>query len=283
MRLRHPAFHILALGLLVAGALLIAKGAPTGEEHRQVLLTAGDLMHLRAAFERTWQREPTPLELRGQLEQYVRQEVLYREALARGYDEDDPAIRQVMQRKMEFLASSQALKTPPSEAEVEAYFALQRERYRLPAVLDLAQVYLDPETPPQTAAEMLERLRRENPPPEDLVHWGDPILLEPVYRNQTEQELSALFGGEVVDEALTAEVGRWVGPIASGYGWHLMKILEREPSRLPELGEVLTRVIGDMEYEASQAAREQLYQEVVQGYQIVFDRSVRDLLESTEE
>ncbi len=43
----------------------------------------------------------------GALEQHIRQEVLYREALARGYDRDDLVVRRAMQRKMEFLAASQ--------------------------------------------------------------------------------------------------------------------------------------------------------------------------------
>jgi hypothetical protein len=113
----------------------VAKGPPTGDAAKRVVITGGDLLQQRAAFMRTWQREPTAQELRRALEQHIRQEVLYREALARGYDRDDMVVRRAMQQKMEFLAASQALQEPPSEVEIEAFFALRQERYRLPAVV----------------------------------------------------------------------------------------------------------------------------------------------------
>ena len=92
-------------------------------------LPAATVLQLRAGFMRTWQREPTAEELRGALEQHIRQEVLYREALARGYDRDDQVVRRAMQQKMEFLAASQALQEPPTEEEIEAFFSLRQERY----------------------------------------------------------------------------------------------------------------------------------------------------------
>ncbi len=122
--LRTPLVRVAVLGMLVAAAILIAKGPPTVDAERRVVITGGDLMQLRAAFMRTWQREPTADELRGSLEQHIRQEVLYREALARGYDRDDQVVRRAMQQKMEFLAASQALQQPPSEEEIEAFFSL---------------------------------------------------------------------------------------------------------------------------------------------------------------
>ena len=212
---------------------------------------------------------------------------MYREALLRGYDRDDPVVRQAMQRKMEFLASAQVTREPPADQEVEAFFALRRERYRLPAVLDLAQVYVSPDARGAAvegaAAELLERLRREDPAAAELAGWGDPILLDPVYTGQTEQDVAALFGGDFVAAGLAAEPGAWVGPVLSGYGLHLVKVLRRRDSRLPELAEVSGRVLSDMEYEAGRAAKEQLYQEIVQTYQVVLDRPVRDLLEAAAE
>lgn len=286
--LRHPALHVLGLGVVVAVAILVAGGgSSSSEESRRVVISGADLLQLRAAFLRTWQREPTLSELRGQLDEHIRQEVLYREALRRGYDRDDPVVRQAMQRKMEFLASSQATPEAPSEEEVEAFFALRREHYRLPAVLDFVQVYVSPdlrdEGAEQAAEELLERLRREDPEPSRLGGWGDRIMLEPVYRARSEREIVSLFGREFAAAVLEVEPGTWAGPIRSGYGLHLVKVLDRQESRLPEWTEVSARVLADMEYEARRAAKEQLFQEIAQSYQIVFDGPVRELLEATNE
>ena len=236
--MKRPAIHIVLLGLIVAAAILVAKGPPTGDESRRVIITCGDLLQLQAGFMRTWQREPTAEELRGSLEQHIRQEVLYREALARGYDRDDLVVRRAMQQKMEFLAASQALQGPPSEEEIEAFFAFRKERYRLPAILSFEQVYLSADQRgagvEQAAIDLLARLRLEEPVGNDLASYGDSIMLDTTYIEQTERDVSATFG-EIFGEAVVRlPVGEWQGPVSSGYGLHLVKVNEREESRVPE-------------------------------------------------
>lgn len=284
--LRRPAVHVVLLGAIVAAAILIAKGPPSGNESRRVLLTGGDILQLKASFIRTWQREPTADELRGTLEQHVRQEILYREALARGYDRDDLVVRRAMQQKMEFLAASQALREPPTDQEIEAFFSLRQERYRLPAVVSFAQVYVSPDLrgadAEPHARELLSQLRAEDPDPALLRSWGDPIMLDPYYSNLTEKDVSATFGGDFATAIVASDPGQWLGPLNSGYGLHLVKVMRREDSRIPNWPEIRGRIINDMEFEAKTAARDQLYQEIAQNYEIVLDRTARAVLESAE-
>jgi peptidyl-prolyl cis-trans isomerase C len=282
--LKKPALHVVLLGLIVAAAILLAKGPPVTDASKRVIITGADLLQQRAAFMRTWQREPTAEELRGALEKHIRQEVLYREALARGYDRDDLVVRRAMQQKMEFLAASQAMQEPPTEEEIEAFFTLRQERYRLPAVVSFSQVYLSADQRgagvEQAAIDLLARLRSEDPELDELASWGDAIMLDTSYFNQSERQVAANFG-EIFAEALVRlPVGDWQGPVSSGYGLHLVKVTEREESRIPEWREVVGRVVSDMEFEAKAAARDQLYQEIAQNYEVFLDTEVREFLES---
>ena len=282
----RPAVHVILLGVMVAVAILIAKGPPTADASRRVVVTGADLLQQRAAFMRTWQREPTAEELRGALEQHIRQEVLYREALAREYDRDDLVVRRAMQQKMEFLAASQALQEPPIEEEIEAFFALRQERYRLPAVLSFSQIYLSPDKrgvgAEQAAIDLLAQLRAEDPDARDLASYGDTIMLETSYAGQSEREVSAAFGEVFAEAVVRLPVGEWQGPVSSGYGLHLVKVVEREESRVPEWREVASRVIGDMEFEAKASSKDQLYQEIAQNYEVFLDGEVSAFLESAE-
>jgi hypothetical protein len=282
--LRKPAVHVVLLGMIVAAAILIAKGPPTTDASKRVVITGADLLQQRAAFMRTWQREPTAEELRGTLEQHIRREVLYREALTRGYDRDDLVVRRAMQQKMEFLAASQAMQEPPTEEEIEAFFALRQERYRLPAVLSFSQIYLSADQRgagvEQAAIDLLARLRSEDPDPNALPSWGDAIMLDTSYAGQTERDVAAAFGELFAEALVRLPVGEWQGPVSSGYGLHLVKVTEREESRVPEWREVAMRVINDMEFEAKAAARDQLYQEIAQSYEVFLDNEVREFLES---
>jgi parvulin-like peptidyl-prolyl isomerase len=108
-------------------------------------------------------------------------------------------------------------------------------------------------------------------------------MLESLYRDQTEQAVSSFFGEEFTTAVLALEPGSWQGPIRSGYGLHLVRVSRREDSRVPEWTEVRSRVVTDMEYEARNAAQEQLFQEIAQQYQVVFDDEVRGLMESAQQ
>ena len=281
---KKPAVHIVLLGLIVAAAILLAKGPPVTDASKRVVITGADLLQQRAAFMRTWQREPTADELRGALEQHIRQEVLYREALAREYDRDDLVVRRAMQQKMEFLAASQALQEPPTEEEIEAFFALRQERYRLPAVLSFSQVYLSSDQRgagvEQAAIDLLAQLQSEDPDADELPTYGDAIMLDTSYTSQTERDVAAAFGELFAEAVVRLPVGEWQGPVSSGYGLHLVKVDEREESRLTEWREVASRVISDLEFEAKAAARDQLYQEIAQTYEVLLDNEVRTFLES---
>jgi hypothetical protein len=267
-------------------AILVLRGPEEDVSASTIIVTGADLLNVEARFKRTWQREPTDAELRRALEQYVRQEVLYREALARGYDRDDPAVRVAMQQKMEFLAVSQLEQRPPTDEEVEAFFALRQEQYRLPAVLTFIQVYLNPdgETDVEVRAEeLLERLRVEDPDRSEVYEWGDRTMLDPWVESRSTDEIDRRFGGDFAAQLTGIPVEQWSGPYRSGLGAHLVKVVEREDSRIPELSEVISAVITDLQYEAGQAAREQLYQEIAQNYRVVLDTPVRDLLEGDTE
>jgi hypothetical protein len=71
--------------------------------------------NLSELFKQTWRRPPTQAELDGLIEDHIKEEILYREALALGLDRDDIVIRRRMRQKMEFLSEDVA--RPPGTSE----------------------------------------------------------------------------------------------------------------------------------------------------------------------
>ncbi len=103
--LREPLVHFLALGLaLFAVYGAFNRGPAQTPQSRQIVLTLDDLRQLQIGFASQWQRPPTQQEMVGLLEDKIRQEILYREALAMGLDKDDTIVKRRMAQKMEFLA-----------------------------------------------------------------------------------------------------------------------------------------------------------------------------------
>lgn len=158
--------------------------------------------------------------------------------------------------------------------------ALRQERYRTPTVISFMQVYFDESRAERDAVQVLEEIRRVDPDLAQLARWGDAVMLQSYYPDQTKQDVTSAFGEDFAAAVLALEPGQWQGPARSGYGLHLVRITRREESRVPDWTQVRSRVVTDMEYEARNAAQDQLFQEIAPQYQVVFDGEVRALIES---
>lgn len=278
---------MLGFGLLLALVILLAKGPPVeSEDIARVTFTEADLAHVYAAFERTWRRPPTVVELRKAFDRYVRDEVLYREALARNLDRNDRIVKMSLVRKITMLGTAPAQATEPTDAELIAYFELRTERYRVSASFDLMQIYLSPDKHGEqigtVAAGLLAKLNEQDPTPDELAELGDMLMLPSIVEGKSEEELSGTFGAVFRDAAISLPVGKWEGPVESGFGLHLVKITHREQSRIPDWTEVRDRIVADMKFEGRKAAENQLYAEILPRYQVVYSEVVSALLERDE-
>jgi len=124
--------HLFAFGVLLALAMMLVKGTPGDtEDAGRVVFTEADVAQVRAIIMRTWKHPPTAVELRKGFEQYIRDEILYREAIALNLDRADPTVRLAMVRKITMMGTAQAEAAELKEEEIQAYFTLRTERYRM--------------------------------------------------------------------------------------------------------------------------------------------------------
>jgi peptidyl-prolyl cis-trans isomerase C len=285
---KNPVVHVLILGLLLAVVLVILKGpASSIDEMRRVVITDSDIAQLRMGWLRTWQREPTQAEMSGLLEKFLREEVFYREAVLRGYDQNDAVVRRALAQKMEFLAETQVTQQQPTEDEIEAYYTLRRERYRVPAKISFGQIFFNADKRGQSALSdarklLVELQGRELSPGEASVQ-GDQSMLRTQYVNLTEQQVRSQFGEEFASSVISFEPGKWMGPVRSGYGYHLVYLSDRDDGELPDWRLVKEKILGDMVFEAKAAAREQFFQEILRQFQVVLEGDVEQAVEDTGE
>ncbi len=264
--------------------LLVVLGRPSAvDDTTRVVVSAGEVAQFHAGWTRTWQREPTGSEMRGLIERYVRDEVLYREAVRLGYDKDDQMIRQTLNRKMEFLGEAQAQQTEPSLEEIQAYLAMRKDRYRIPPTVDFTHIFFSVDrrgTSTETDALLtLETVQAENLDPEILASLGDRFMLKDRFDEQNERQIRSAFGDSFAETVVSLEPGIWHGPIESGYGLHLVKVFDRKEGYLPEIEAIKTKILGDMDYENRQAAKDLFYTEILRNYQVEYEDSVEQLLD----
>ena len=100
-------------------------GKKEAEAPAKIVISSARIANLADGFARTWRRPPSKEELQGLVDDYIRDEVFYREGRAAGLDRDDVVIRRRVRQKMEFLAED--LSVPePSEEQLAAYLSPTR-------------------------------------------------------------------------------------------------------------------------------------------------------------
>ena len=201
--LREPLLHFLVLG---AGLFVLygVVGKLADESSDRIVVTEAKIGNLAGLFERTWRRPPTPAELDGLIEDHLKEEIFYREALALGLDRDDTVIRRQLRLKMQFISEDVAPQTEPTEAELRAFLAEHADRFRTPSRISFTQVYLSPDRRGENAWSDAERLLVAlNTGKSDPAEAGDPFLLEQDYRDLAAPDVERLFG-----QAFAARVGR---------------------------------------------------------------------------
>ena len=129
-------------------------------------------------------------EIDGLIQSYIKEDVLYRQAVAMGLNEDDPITRRRMAQKLEFLTSDLAMMVQPAEGELEQYFRENSEVYRAPDRMTFSQVFFDPDSRGnktlEDAAKALLKLQAAGVPTEESMQVGDGFMLQSDFVSVTE-------------------------------------------------------------------------------------------------
>jgi len=276
--LREPLLHFFLLGLVVFGlhAVLNSEAnTDSGKDPRLVEITSADIDWLRSTWNKKMGREPTPDELKGLINGFIREEVLYREAVSMGLDQHDSVVRRRMAQKMDFLFKDLAEMAQPSEEEMAAYFEEERERYRAPARVSFTHVYFNGdrrgERVLEDARKALEKIEEGKIDPSGATALGDRFMLQFYYPQQSTEMTAREFGRAFADRLGTLEAAAWHGPVVSGYGLHLVYVHDRVESRLPELEEVRDRVTQDLMADRREKINRAAYREIKSKYRVLVE------------
>lgn len=269
--LREPLLHFLLLGAALFGVYALVGDRPADPSGR-MLVTQGKVEHLVTGFTRTWQRPPTEQELQGLIEDYIKEEIYNREALAMGLDRDDTIVRRRLRQKLEFLSEDLAEIKSPADEELKAFLQKNPDPFRKPPKLAFHHVYVNSDKRGKSAdadaRQMLAKLN-SGANPETL---GDIFLLPLEFELSDAREIAKLFGEKFTKALQAIEPGRWAGPVESGYGLHLVLLRKREDAGIPELGEV--REAAEREWFAARRNefKEAAYRALREKYTVTVER-----------
>lgn len=147
----------------------------------------------------------------------------------------DPVVRRRLIQDMQVIGrtSHEGAQSSPSESALRQIYARQEAMWRLPAKLQVTQIYFssaDPEAY-QRAVDLLHRLSKSPGLGNEAVRLGDTFLLGAHLPMQTLDKLSSSLGQAFAKALPRRETHGWVGPIKSGFGYHLVRVDKYIPGR----------------------------------------------------
>jgi parvulin-like peptidyl-prolyl isomerase len=267
--LREPLVHFLLLGALLFLWSAWQGGGAAGSN--RIVITPGVVEYLAAGFHRTWGRVPNELELKGLIDEHVKEEIAAREALAMGLERDDVVIKRRLRQKLEFLLVDDAAAEPPTDAELQAWLDRHPDAFRIEAQLAIRQVLLRPEqrgaSVSADASKLLARLRATGAEA-GTGGLGDASMLPAETPLEPLREVARTFGQDFADALMKLPPGQWSGPVESSFGLHLVFVRERTDGVPAELATVRPLVEREVLAERRKVQLQALYERLLAKYAV---------------
>ena len=255
---RDPLVTFGVVGML----LFIIAGGIGGDGQSNIDVRTQDIERLAQQWSLQMRRDPSAAELDGLLDQYIKEEIYYREALRLGLDRDDTIVRRRMLQKLTFLTEDLAVSDMPERTTLEQYHQQNSDNYSLPKRYSFQHRYFSSDRRGD-AKQVAEQALTD----EDLI--DDPFMLQKQYAQRSEREVGDLFGREFAAALATLSAKqKWQGPLRSAYGWHVVQLSRVTPSRMLEFTEVQDRVLADWQQAQRQAANEEYYRSLRDRYHV---------------
>jgi hypothetical protein len=224
---------------------------------------------MEAIFSRTWQRPPTAEEVDALVSEHIRDEVIYREAIAMGLDRDDAIIRRRMRQKMEFVADLSA-DVEPTDVELKSYVSKNPERFRSEPRFFFNHVYFPAGAAPE--ADELERLVDAlNGGTADASIAGSAFLAGLEFRDLGRSAVAQAFGESFASSIERTTFDGWAGPVTSAFGTHLVRVSERTKARDVPFEEVREAARREWLHARKVAANEALYERLRSRYVVTIE------------
>jgi hypothetical protein len=244
--LREPFLHFLLIGFLIfITSYYLAKRRET----HTIVVDKAVMARLVMAWETQFGKSPNNNELKIALDDYVRQEVLVREAQQLGLNQDDEIIKRRLQQKMAFILKDNLVVPEPDKAALEKYYSQNAQKFTDPPKRSFTHIYFsaDNSSIDKAKARAMSVLQdmETKPVRARAPELGDHFMLLYDYENVDKKEVIGLFGdSQFTDSLFTVKENQWTGPFLSGYGWHLLYVTKKSANTIPPLSEIRDKVLA---------------------------------------
>ncbi|NVK49366.1 MAG: peptidyl-prolyl cis-trans isomerase [Cyclobacteriaceae bacterium] len=264
--LKEPLVHFLFLGGLIFGYHYLVN--TNSESENAIVIDDTEYDYLLSLWKNQWKREPNEQDIKAFLDQYLRQEVFYKEALVLGLDHNDIIVKRRLAQKMEAVSNDlNAMLNPPTDNDLREFYETNDSLFLLPPTYSFKQVLFTNQEPNwQTELQATQKALNDGQaiPTSRVLK----LSIANEWENSPINEIAKAFGGEFASKLESLPLNQWAGPIESGFGQHLVFISEKRDSELADFETIKSYVEKEYEYQTELEMQEQVYQDLLEKYQV---------------
>ena len=270
--LKEPLLHFLLIGVALFFIYHVSVDHNTLNKSQDLIVVSNtDIERLTLIFKKTWNRNPNSQELKSLIDDYVKEEILYREALKLGLDKDDTIVRRRMRQKMEFFINDISNETEPSEEDLSKFFKENKEKFTFESEITFYQLFFEAKVSNKTNLELDDlknQLNQKKIKINDTKVYSESIILPFFLDKASESEVNNKFGKKFNEEIIKQEKHIWSGPINSTYGYHLVYIDKVIDEYIPELSEIRNLVEEEWKLVLNKKLENKYFEEKLNHYKI---------------
>ena len=290
--LKEPLIHFFAAGILVFTAFDFFKQNEETDLAGTIVVDGTKLVAFLqyrerladpSSAEKMFDQLPTQ-EIQPLIDEFVKNEALFREAKGLKLDESDYPLRQRLIQQLGFInEGSIASSISFTETELQNFLDDNNEKYEVPATITFSHIFFNTESGSSEAARVAatyrkRQLNQQSPELHSTTSPGDPFPHKVRYAETTTDVIASHFGERMqkILFAMEPNDNGWQGPFESDHGWHIALINRVSPARVP----LLSKIIGQVEQDALHARileeKDKIHQSIVDRYVVeIGDLSTR--------
>ena len=281
--LQEPRIQFLLIALLLLGGERLINADDYANEQYSILIDDQVLlqfMQLQAKMFKPTQAKAaleamSAADRQRLVDDYARNEVLFREAMALNLNKNDQIIRRRLIQKMDYLAQGFYDEAEPlTEEDLRTYYAEHSEEYKKAASATFTHVFISADSRDVSQAKdiadaLLKTLNAKQVPFENAPGYGVRFLYNRNYVNRDDDEIGSHFGDDFKETVFAFEVAdNWQGPVQSSYGWHLVLLKKNTPAFIPKFEEISSAVFADVQRQQQRQTKREAVNKLMAKYKI---------------
>ena len=238
-------------------------------DKKEIYISDQEIISLVNAWKSQVGRNPNDDEIARIINNLVEEEILYREALKLGLDKEDRIIKRRLAQKISFL-KQESNPSPPSNEDLINYYNENHDKYFIDSSYTFSHYFFSSEN---------NSKKRSSKAYKDLLKNisinSDPFFLGKNFVDISQRKIKSEFGKDFALNFKDVEFDKWIGPIESPFGHHIIYVTNYTEGYIPDITNVLKQVEVDFLQSQRDVAIENYLNQIRSEYKIYINPNLQ--------